>query len=179
MAATTYDTEQRPLALRLWGRVAFLFVFMFLATLCACNKELVNEHLIDDQTVHQNTVVKDRLKTTELYASLLHSCLFEQPIAANLLPDIVCLMSGIGGEQLSNEFLLQHYLNSPALMMPTEVVMRSHIPNFVTDTYTRFLLRQPTPAELEWWVKYIENHISLTPDMVYHAFAMCGEYRFY
>ena len=53
--------------------------------------------------------------------------------------------------------------------------MRADPEKFIRATYKRFLVRQPTEAELKWMVNYIESRPQMTTELAYFAFATCNE----
>jgi hypothetical protein len=75
--------------------------------------------------------------------------------------------------------LVSKYMNDPDVKIPSESSMRDDPEAFVRDTYTRFLVRQPTEAELQWMINFIESRPSLTPELVYFSFATSNEHVHY
>ena len=70
-------------------------------------------------------------------------------------------------------------MNQPGVILPSNAEMRADIPKFITNTYKKFLVREPTVAELAYFKTYIENNPNVTPELVYVAFATSNEYKFY
>ena len=50
---------------------------------------------------------------------------------------------------------------------------------FIDDTYVRFLVRYPTEAERTWMRNYLATNPTMTPELVYTAFALSEEYLHY
>ena len=51
--------------------------------------------------------------------------------------------------------------------------------NFVFETYKRFLIREPTEAEVTYFRNYITSDPNVSPELVYFSFALSNEYLFY
>lgn len=51
----------------------------------------------------------------------------------------------------------------------------TELTKFITQTYERFFLRQPTQAELTFQREWIGTHPNLTPDKYYFSFAIANE----
>jgi hypothetical protein len=70
-------------------------------------------------------------------------------------------------------------MNDPQVKIPSMQSMRDDTETFVRQTYSRFLVRQPTEAELQWVINYIESRPALTPELVYFSFATSNEHFHY
>lgn len=147
-----------------------------ICVLAACQKDIIPSYTQNDQSVAPTEWGKDSLKSQAAFITSLHQILFEQNIDDAALNDMICVMNSIGDQQLANEYIASYYLHSPNALLPTEQTMRNQPLPFIKNTYLLFLLREATPAEQEWWVRYIDTHANLTPLMVYHSFATCKEY---
>jgi hypothetical protein len=75
--------------------------------------------------------------------------------------------------------LLENILNAPQIEIPTKQEMQNAISSFVEDTYLKFYLRKPSEYEKFYFTNMIQNDTSITPVMVYSAFAQSNEYLFY
>ena len=65
------------------------------------------------------------------------------------------------------------------MVIPSDAEMRADVEKFVQETYLRFFLRVPTAYEVFELKKEIENDPELTPELIYQAFALSNEYKFY
>ena len=71
------------------------------------------------------------------------------------------------------------FMRNPDAKVPTMDEMRGDISSFVQETYIRFLIRQPTQAELIFMSNFIEARPQLEPHIIYTTFALSDEYQFY
>jgi hypothetical protein len=70
-------------------------------------------------------------------------------------------------------------MNDDGVIIPTDEEMRADLPTFITNTYTRFLVRYPSVSEETWYTNYIETNPYITPELVYFSFALSNEYLYY
>jgi len=75
--------------------------------------------------------------------------------------------------------LLENFLNAPQIEIPTKQEMRSDISTFVSNAYLKFYLRKPSEYERYFFTSMIQTDTTITPQMVYTAFAQSNEYLFY
>jgi hypothetical protein len=85
----------------------------------------------------------------------------------------------IGDKQVADNLIINNYVNSSGVNIPSDSDMRNDIPKFVEETYLRFFLRKPTPYEAKFMKEAIESDPGLTPKLIYEAFAQSNEYKFY
>lgn len=142
-----------------------------------CRKEPVYE--LDPLPVLEPNANKDKLKTTQQYVAILHANLFQTALSANELFEIEQCFESIGDQGLAREVLISNFFNEPAVIMPSDSLMRQDLDLFVKETYNRFLVRDPTVAERTWFKNYIEADPNVTPELVYFAFATSNEYLYY
>ena len=157
---------------RLWI-VAFV-----LLSFTACQKDIYEIYDINPVEVLPVNAQKNKAKTDAQYISILYTNLFQLPIGPNKLLEALNAIRSIGDKQIAYDILVSKYLNqSPEL--PSKEEMFSNPESFVISTYIRFLTREPTQAELAWMIDYIKSNPSLTPDIVYVAFATSDEHYYY
>jgi hypothetical protein len=156
---------------------AFLFVCSILF-LESCQKGYY-VYGIDDIDITPVNSEKDKAKTESQYISILYTNLFQKAIGPNQMLDALKAIESIGDKQIAFDMLVSKYMNDPEVKLPSEAFMRSDPEAFVRDTYTRFLVRQPTEAELQWMMNYINSHPALTPELVYFSFATSNEHYHY
>jgi hypothetical protein len=80
---------------------------------------------------------------------------------------------------LAREVIISNFMNRPQVQLPTNAEMRADLDGFITETYNRFLVRNPTEAERQWFKNYISTHPNVTPELVYFSFSLTDEYLFY
>lgn len=143
-----------------------------------CQKEY-DVYEINDVTILPVNSEKNKAKTDAQYISILYTNLFQEPIGPNKMLEAQNAIASIGDKQIAYEILVSKYMNDPRVRLPDATEMRGDPEAFVRDTYSRFLVRQPTEAELLWWVNYINSTPTLTSDLVYFAFATSNEHFHY
>lgn len=154
-----------------------IFGLCALLTFSACKKQ---EDVYDvNQVKAQLNTPKTREKSDEQYIAVLYADMFNTPISVSQMTAVSHIFTSIGDKDLVRELLISNYMNKSSVQLPTNNQMRSNIPLFVTQTYHKFLVRDPTQAELAYFTKYIENHPNVTPELVYFSFASSNEYKFY
>lgn len=154
---------------------------LFLAILAlpaSCKKE-DDSYLVNTEVLLPANAFKTKLKTDQQYAAILHANLFQQALSANELYDIAQCIESIGDKEVAREVLISNFMNKSGVQMPTDSVMRADIDNFVYETYKRFLIREPTEAEVTYFRNYITSDPNVTPELVYFSFALSNEYLFY
>lgn len=134
---------------------------------------------INDQVVYSSSAEKVRQKTPVQYISILYGDLFGERIPNNELNNLTLLSSAIGDKTMANELILSHYLNDPALDLPSNTEMQGDIEGFVEQTYIRFYKRNPTPYEKLYLTDLIADDAEITVELVYTSFILSNEYYFY
>jgi hypothetical protein len=165
------QTSNKPRHLLLWLTLVMLVV----AT--ACNKPFVYE--VNTDRVSPPNANKSKLKTEEQYIAILYANLFQKALSANELLAITNVIMSIGDKDLAHEVIISNLMNRPDVLLPSDSLMRADVDAFVHETYERFLIRQPTEAELTWFRNFLANHPDLSAEMVYFAFALTNEYLYY
>ncbi|MCB0793933.1 MAG: hypothetical protein KDB88_04280 [Flavobacteriales bacterium] len=148
---------------------------MFL--LPSCRKDRIYE--VEPLPVLPPSPNKDKEKTNEQYAAILHANLFQTALSANELFELGQCIESIGDKELAREVIISNFMNEPDVIIPSDSVMRADIDAFVNATYERFLVREPTEAERTWFRNYIEADPNVSAELVYFSFALSNEYLFY
>ncbi len=151
---------------------------LLLSCFSAC-EEYSYVYEVNAADVDAITANKNKLKTTSQYVAVMYVNLFQKPLSANQLYDISRVILSIGDKELAHEILISNFMNEPDVILPSNESMRADIPLFLDDVYERFLIRAPSEAEKEFFIRYIEARPDVTPEMVYFAFALSNEYQFY
>jgi hypothetical protein len=122
---------------------------------------------------------KNKPKTETQYISVLYTNLFQEAIGPNRMLEALAAIQSIGDKRVAFDILVSKYMADDRVVLPSEAEMRADPEAFVRDTYRRFLIRQPTEAELQWMLNYIESRPNLTPELVYFSFATSNEHFHY
>lgn len=165
----------------------YLFLFIpLLLTACKKETQVVTTQVVDNviyqvggTAVYQDNSEKNKEKSNTQYISILHANLFQTSISPSDLTDLSEIRTAIGDKAVADELILNSYVNSPTVQIPTNQQMRNDIDQFVEDTYLRFFLRLPNAYERHYLKTSIENDTQLTPELIYTAFSLSNEYKYY
>lgn len=122
---------------------------------------------------------KDKAKTSAQYISILYANMFQEAIGPNKMLEAQKAIESIGDKQVAYDILVSKYMSDDSVVLPSEESMKDDPESFVRETFKRFLVRQPTEAELQWMINYIESRPTLTPELVYFSFATSNEHFHY
>lgn len=166
----------------------FLLIFIAFIAFSSCKKEtnVINQPVVDNyiygvngENLYQSNAEKEKQKTSEQYISILYANLFQSSVSQNDLVELAELRLCIGDKQAADELILNNFVNSGNVTIPSDNEMRVDIDKFIDDTYLRFFLRKPNAYEIFELKKEIEDDAELTPELIYQAFALSNEYKFY
>lgn len=159
-------------------RHLFLFVlFPFLLIATGCQKDKLYE--VNEETILPPNANKTKLKSDQQYIAILYANLFQTALSSdNLFEASECVLA-FGDKDLVHEVLISNYMNSGGVILPSEQEMRADLDGFITETYNRFLVRNPTEAERQFFKNYISTHPNVKPELVYFSFALSNEYQYY
>ena len=155
-----------------------IYFILFLLTVSAC-KEKTYYYEVNDVTVLPNNSEKDKEKTVEQFIAILYANIYQKAISPDQLVDLTELIASIGDKRIAYETILAKMITDPDVVFPSNSEMRSDIGEFVVETYKRFYVRLPTEAEKAYFSNYIESHPTVTPELIYYAFATSNEYNYY
>ncbi|MEL6255890.1 MAG: hypothetical protein AAFR87_28050 [Bacteroidota bacterium] len=122
---------------------------------------------------------KTQAKSMRQYIAVLHTNIFQEAINPAELQEIEEAIASIGDKTLARRMVIGSFMRNPNAKVPTMDEMREDIHAFVQETYIRFLIRQPTQAELIFMSNFIEARPQLEPHIIYTTFALSDEYQFY
>lgn len=122
---------------------------------------------------------KTQLKSMSQYIAVLHTNIFQEAINPAELQEIEEAIASIGDKSLAKRMVIGSFMRNPAANVPTMEEMREDINAFIQEAYVRFLIRQPTQAELIFMSNFIEARPQLEPHIIYTTFALSDEYQFY
>ena len=165
-----------------------LFLLAAVLSFSACKKEtyLTTETVVDNyiygvegEVVYQSNAEKTKEKSTEQYISILYANLFQSTVPQTTLFELAEIRQANGDKQLADELIMNSYVNSGSVIIPSDSEMRADIDAFIDATYLRFFLRMPTPYEKYELRKAIEDDEGMTPELIYQGFALSNEYKYY
>ena len=166
----------------------FLLLFITLLSFSACKKEtnvvkqpVIDNYIygIDGENLYQTNIEKNKQKTSEQYISILYANLFQSSVPQGDLIELAEVRLCIGDKQAADELILNSFVNNTSVTIPSDTEMRTDIDKFVEETYLRFFLRKPNAYEIFELKREIEQDPDLTPELIYQAFALSNEYKFY
>ncbi|MBK6701787.1 MAG: hypothetical protein IPG55_18275 [Saprospiraceae bacterium] len=134
---------------------------------------------IDDQTILPVNSQKIKPKSITQYISILYTNFFQKAISPNSMLSAQKAIESIGDKQVAFDILLSKYMNDPKVIIPSKEEMLKDPEAFIRSTYKRFLVREPTEAELNWMLNYISSRPNVTPEHFYFAFGTCNEHFHY
>ena len=169
-----------------YAHLIFLFVGFVAFSSCKKNTEVIREPIVDNyiyevtpQVIYQSNAEKTKQKSPEQFISILYANLFQTTISSQDLALLTQARLATGDKQAADELALNNWINGGTAIVPSDSEMRADIEKFVEETYIRFFLRKPTPYELLELRSAIEDDPNLSPELIYQAFALSNEYKFY
>ncbi len=163
-----------------FSKHSFLFLFLIGLTFNACKKqENKYEYLVNNEKLLPNNINKTRVKSTDQYVAILYANLFQKALSSNNLFTISQCFDSVGDQILARQILIANLMKKPGVIIPSTADMNADILKFITDTYVRFYVRNPTESEKEYMRKTILADPNITPELVYISFALSDEYMYY
>lgn len=156
----------------------WLFAILWILLLAGCRKDIY-VYEIDDVTILPVNSQKIKPKTTTQYISILYTNFFQKAISPNAMLEAQKAIESIGDKQVAFDILVSKYMNDPRVILPSATEMRDDPEAFIRATYRRFLVREPTEAELNWMINYIASRPDVIPEHFYFAFATSNEHFHY
>lgn len=154
-----------------------LFISLLFVAACGSNDRYLYE--VNTIDVLASNDHKSRQKSEDQYLATLYTNLFQQSVSGNKLADMREVLASFGDKDLGRQMLISRLLIDPAVNIPTNEEMRADLDAFVLETYRRFLVREPSMAELTYLKNILIKNPQLTPDMIYLSFTLSEEYQFY
>lgn len=159
-----------------WAVFAFLIsTFIFISP--GCKKDTI--YAVNEETILPPNAGKSKLKSDQQYIAILYANLFQTALSSSSLFEASQCVQSIGDKDLVHEVLISNYMNDGGVILPTNDDMRADVDGFITETYNRFLVRNPTEAERQFFKNYINTNPNVRPELVYFSFSLCDEYQFY
>jgi hypothetical protein len=156
-----------------------LLPLLLLLALTGCQQQDDLIYELNPVDVVQPNANKAKEKTIEQYVSILYANLFQKALAADEMVEIRRLIESIGDKEVAYEILISNFMNRSEVIIPNDDEMRGDLNAFLVETYKRFFVRTPSEAEKAYMRNFIESNPNVTAEMVYFAFALSEEYRFY
>lgn len=157
----------------------FFLTVILLLTSCKEDDKGQDEFVVNPITLLPPNAGKIKQKTDQQYVAILHANLFQIALSANQIFEISQCIESIGDKEVAREVIISNFMNKSGVKMPTNEVMRADLRKFITDTYNRFLVRNPTESEIEYFENYLTANPGITPELVYFSFSLSNEYLFY
>lgn len=156
--------------------VLWFCCFLFLVS--SCTEETVI-YDVNPITVTSNNGGKTKEKSVEQFLNVVYANLYQTALSPSELVRLTNIVTSIGDKQVAYETIIAKMMNDPDVVLPSTEFIRSDLSAFITETYKRFYIRNPTEAEKTWWINYLETRTNLTAEHVYYSFATSNEYNFY
>ncbi|MEY2829515.1 MAG: hypothetical protein RIQ33_1373, partial [Bacteroidota bacterium] len=161
----------------------YFIIGLLLIVTASCKKQIVQDKIYDNIIydvgkipVYQSAADKKRIKTPTQFISILYADLFQKAITTQELNELSILYLAKGDKNIITEMLVSNYMNSTSVKLPTAATMNADIDKFITDTYVRFYLRNPTSYEKYYFKNLIQTDSKVTPELVYSSLALSDEY---
>ena len=122
---------------------------------------------------------KDRVKSIDQWITILYADLFGEALGSAELFEVKQAFFSIGDQEIARATLVSNFMQDANVQLPDASVMVQNPDGFIDDTYVRFLVRYPTEAERTWMRNYLASNPTMTPELVYTAFALSEEYLHY
>lgn len=159
--------------------IVYILCFL-LPVFGSCTKETKKtSYATTLQTIYGTEINKNKLKTEAQFLSILSTDLTQLPISPSKLNRAVQVLESMGDRETANEIIISNYMNDTELSIPPDAYMRENLAQFITETYNKFFIRNPSQAELAYFVNYISSNPKITVEMVYTSFASSQEYMYY
>lgn len=147
--------------------------------LAGCRSEPEVTYGLQPLQIGSDNAQKDRVKSIDQWISILHADLFGESLGSAELFEIKQGFFSIGDQDIARESLVSNFMQRPDVVLPDASLMSSDPDTFIDETYVRFLVRYPTEAERTWMRNDLAANPTLTPELVYTAFALSEEYLHY
>jgi len=162
-------------------KVCITILIAVTCSLQSCKEEIIgkDEYALNPVTSLPPNAGKNKAKTDQQYVAILHANLIQKALSANEIFSISQCIESIGDKEIAREVIISNFMNESNVQMPSDSLMRADLRHFIINTYNRFLVRNPTEAEIEYFKNYIEANPNVTSELVYFSFSLSNEYLFY
>lgn len=160
-------------------RIFSLGLICFMLLVNSCKKEYETDFEVNELPVERTDLNKNKAKSEQQFISILSTNLLQKPVSIDEIVRTQRVIESVGDKSLVKEIIISNYMNRPEVEIPSDSLMRADIAGFITETYRKFYVRYPTELEKSFFVNFIESNPTVTPELVYVAFASSDEYQFY
>ena len=115
----------------------------------SCEKDKIYD--VNEEVVLAPNAGKTKLKSDQQYIAILYANLFQTALSSDNLYEASECVQSIGDKDLVHEVLISNYMNREEVILPTNQEMRADVDEFITNTYHRFLVRNPSEAERQYF----------------------------
>ena len=160
-------------------RTAGFIALLLALTAWGCQVEPDVTYGLETLELGSATADKDRLKSLDQWIVILHADLFGESLGSADLFDIKQAFMSVGDQDLAREVLISNFMQDPNVVLPDPAEIMNDPDTFINDTYVRFLVRYPTEAERTWLKNFLSANPTVTPELMFTAFALSEEYLHY
>ncbi|MEM6260917.1 MAG: hypothetical protein AAGI38_00305 [Bacteroidota bacterium] len=152
------------------------------AFLSGCQEETAETiylYEVNPVDIREEGADKNSLKTDLEFISLAYSDLYGSTPTDQELINLVTAYNTMGDKELVADIVIRNLLNNERADVPTAQAMRADVSTFISETYKRFYVREPSEYERWFMEDLITNDPNVTPEIIYYAFLTSNEYRFF
>lgn len=150
-----------------------------LLLIAGCSAEPDVTYGLQPLELNASNAEKDRVKSIDQWITILYADLFGEALGSAELFEVKQAFFSIGDQDIARATLVSNFMQDANVQLPDAGVMVQDPDGFIDDTYVRFLVRYPTEAERTWMRNYLASNPTMTPELVYTAFALSEEYLHY
>ena len=150
-----------------------------LLLIAGCKAEPDVTYGLQPLELNASNAEKDRVKSIDQWITILYADLFGEALGSAELFEVKQAFFSVGDQDIARATLVSNFMQDANVQLPDAGVMVQDPDGFIDDTYVRFLVRYPTEAERTWMRNYLSSNPTMTPELVYTAFALSEEYLHY
>lgn len=150
-----------------------------LLLIAGCSAEPDVTYGLQPLELNASNAEKDRVKSIDQWITILYADLFGEALGSAELFEVKQAFFSVGDQDIARATLVSNFMQDANVQLPDAGVMVQDPDGFIDDTYVRFLVRYPTEAERTWMRNYLASNPTMTPELVYTAFALSEEYLHY
>lgn len=155
---------------------ALIFSALLLPAYSSCSRDVVYDlGTLQPSDSGTKTELKDDLQ----FMSMAYRDLFGAEIPAPELQMLREAYNSIGDKELIIDKVVQALLLSPDLVLPPDTELAADPEGFLTATYKKFFLREPSAFEQAFWQAKLAQDTTLNVRDIYYVFMTSNEYKYY
>lgn len=156
--------------------IAKIFLMLAFVLLTSCSNEVVYDvGTLQPSSEGNKTELKDDLQ----FMSIAYRDLFGEEVPPGVLQTMRKAYISFGDKELVIDEIVQSLLISPDIVLPSNAAISADPASFISATYRKFLLRDPSDFEVAYWESQIAENTDLTAKDIYYVFMTCQEYKYY